>query len=511
MKAFALILRAALLLGCAILPATAAPQKPNVLFIAVDDLRPDFGAYGNTAVKSPHLDRLAAEGLLFQRAYCQMSICMPSRASVLSGFRPESIKKTGRVSGHVPANTVTLPQLFRNHGYTTVSIGKVYHENNDDPNGWVRRHTDTFYENYNGYCSGYQLPANKATVENYLCGKRKQGLPASNITEITDTPDAKTPDGIIAQRAIEELQKFKKTGEPFFLATGFYRPHLPLTAPKKYWDLYDRQQVSLPANFRQPDDGIPRYDWDEVRRYGDCPLKGPMPEAKAKEIIHGYYASVTFVDAQIGKVLDELRRLGLDKNTIIVLWSDNGWNLGDHGRFSKFTNHESSTRIAMMLKIPWLPGKPATPALTELVDIYPTLAELCRLPAPGYLEGTSVVPLLTKPQRLWKTGVFSCLYKGKERTIRTDRYRLIEHPGGQLELYDHTTDPAEDHNLAKDPAHAGTLKKLQAALQAGWRAAKPIKFDRSSRLYPVGRSAVVECAGSLPENSGAELARSDKR
>ena len=442
--------------------------KPNVLFIVVDDLRPDFGCYGNRGVISPNMDRLAAEGLLFQRAYCQFPLCMPSRASVLSGFRPESINKTLRVTGRVPAKTVTLPQLFRNNGYTTVSIGKVYHENDDDPAGWVRRYTDTFGEG-NGYCSGYQLEEDRALVQNYLHGKR----PASPIAEITDTPDEKFPDGIIAQHAIEELRKFKQSGEPFFLAPGFYRPHMPETAPKKYWDMYDVSKITLPADFHQPDDGIPRYDWDEVRRYGDCPRSGPMPEAKAREIIRGYHASVTFVDTQVGKVLRELRRLGLDKNTIVLLWSDNGWNLGNHGRFSKETDYEPSAHITMMLKVPWLPGKQVTTALVELVDIYPTLAELCRLSAPDYLEGTSVVPLLADSQCPWKTAAFSCLFGAKARTIRTDRYRLIEHPGGQLELYDHRNDPAEDKNLAANPAFAATLKELQAALQAGWYAAKP--------------------------------------
>jgi iduronate 2-sulfatase len=300
-----------------------------------------------------------------------------------------------------------------------------------------------------------------------------QGLPASAIVEITDTPDEKTPDGIIARRAVEELHKFQETGAPFFLAVGFYRPHMPLTAPRKYWGLYDRARVKPPADFRQPDDGIPRYDWEEVRRYGDCPWKGPMPEAKAAEIIQGYHASVTFVDAQIGKVLDAIRCLRLDKNTIVVLWSDNGWSLGEHGRFSKYTNYETSTHIVLMLKVPWLPAQPASPALVELVDLYPTLAELCRLPAPENLEGKSVVPLLTDSHRPWKIAAFSCLHKDRERTIRDRRYRLIEHPDGQLELYDHQTDPAEDHNLAKDPAHAAILKRLQSSLSAGWHAAGP--------------------------------------
>jgi len=300
----------------------------------------------------------------------------------------------------VPAGTVTLPQLFRNHGYVTVSAGKVYHDNDDDPAGWVRRYTDTFDSEgkwCDGYCSGYQLEKNRALVQNYLQGKRGQGLPASSITEITDTPDEKTPDGIIARRAIEELRKFKETGEPFFLAAGFYRPHMPLTAPKKYWDMYDRAEIKLPTDFRQRDDGIPRGDWDEVRRYGDCPWKGPMPEQKAKEIVHGYHASISFVDAQVGKVLNELHRLGLDGNTVVVLWSDNGWSLGEHGRFSKYTNYETSTHITMMFRVPWLPSQPPTSALVELVDIYPTLAELCRLQPPAYLEVRALPRCLLTP------------------------------------------------------------------------------------------------------------------
>jgi arylsulfatase A-like enzyme len=454
------------------LPGDPPGSKPNVLFIIVDDLRPELGCYGKTEVRSPNMDRLASEGLLFRRAYCQFALCMPSRSSVLSGFRPESIHKTLRVSGHVPKGTVTLPQLFRNNGYATVSIGKVYHMNNDDPAAWARRYTDTFSEG-NGYCSGYQLAANRDLVQNYFHGKR----PASPIVESVDAPDAAHPDARIATHAVEELRKFKASGEPFFLAAGFYRPHMPCTAPKKYWDLYDRKDIRLPANFKPVEDEIPRPDWDEVRRYGDCPRHGAMPEDKAREIIHGYHASVSFVDAQIGEVLDELRSLGLDRNTVVVLWGDNGWNLGDHGRWSKMTDYETSTRVAMMLKVPWMAGNRKTDALVELVDIYPTLCELCRLLPPAYLEGTSVLPLLANPQRPWKAAAFSCLFDTKSRTLRTDRYRLIEHPDGQIELYDHGTDPAEDHNLAKDPAFAGTLRGLQAALEAGWRGVRPARSD----------------------------------
>lgn len=479
------MLCAACVMGSAGRVPAADGVRPNVLFIAVDDLNPILGCYGDPVVRSPNMDRLAAEGLLFRRAYCQTALCMPSRSSLLSGYRPETLQnRAGPLTGKAPAATVTLPQLFRNAGYTTVSVGKVYHYNNDDPDGWVRRYADTFLaegEWSSGYCSGYQLPANRALVQNYLQGKRlREGLPASPITEITDTPDENTPDGVIAQRAIEELQQFRQSGARFFLALGFYRPHMPLTAPKKYWDLYDRAQFALPANFRQPDDGIPRDDWGEVRRYGDCPISGPMPEDKAREIIHGYHASVTFVDAQIGKVLDELRRLGLDKQTVVILWSDNGWHLGDHGRWSKPTNFESATRIALMAAVPGMPSNRQTDALVELIDIYPSLCELCRLPPPDYLEGTSFVPLFKSPDQPWKSAAFTCLTDYSTRSIRTERYRFIQRASGRNELYDCRNDPAENHNLADDPASQQIVTALQEALRAGWRGAQPATLKSHS-------------------------------
>lgn len=455
-----------------------ALDRPNVLFIAVDDLNPMLGCYGHAAARSPHMDRLASEGLLFRRAYCQTALCMPSRSSLLSGYRPETLRnKAGPLTGNAPPGTTSLPRLFRDQGYTTVSVGKVYHHNDDDPEGWVRRHTETFEAEdqwCSGYCSGYRSPANRALVKNYLQGMRlKKGEPASPITEVTDTPDDETPDGFIAGRAIEELRGFKETGEAFFLAAGFYRPHMPLTAPKKYWDIYDRASFSLPANFRQADDGIARGDWSEVRRYGDCPASGPMPEDKAREIIHGYHASITFVDAQIGTLLDEFRRLGLDRNTVVVLWSDNGWHLGDHGRWSKPTNFETATRITLMISAPGMPRGQKTDALVELIDIYPSLCELCRLPPPAYLEGTSFAPLLRSPDLPWKKAAFSCLLDYTTLSIRTDRYRFIQRASGQDELYDCRADPSENHNLASDPASRGALEEMRALLRAGWRAARP--------------------------------------
>ena len=453
--------------------------RPNVLFIAVDDLRPDLGCYGHPIVKSPNLDRLAAEGLLFCRAYCQTALCMPSRSSLLSGYRPETLRnQAGPLSGKAPPETVTLPQQFRRGGYTTVSIGKVYHYNNDDPDGWVRRYTDTFAEsgaNCDGYCAGYRLPENIAKLPNYFQPRRgpTASLPRPSMSECMDVPDDVCPDGTVAQRAIEELANFKSSGEPFFLAVGFYRPHMPWTPPKKYWDWYEREKISLPANYSAPDDGIPRDDWEEVRRYGDAPETGRVAPEKAREMIHAYYASVSFVDAQVGKVLDELRRSELDRNTIVILWSDNGWNLGDHGRWSKPTNYETCARIVLMISAPGMPKNSKTDALVELIDIYPSLCELCGLSLPGYLEGTSFVPLLQSPERPWKTAAFTCLTDYTTQSIRTDRYRFIQRASGANELYDCLSDPAEDHNLASDIGSQKVLQEMQAALHVGWRSAQP--------------------------------------
>lgn len=459
-----------LLMSLLAVSTAVAAERPNVLFIAVDDLRPELGCYGHPMVKSPNMDALAGRGLLFEHAYCQTAVCMPSRVSVLSGYRPESVGFTGKFSPNVAKQATSLPQLFRNAGYTTVSIGKVYHTNTDDPEGWVRRYTDTFAEGdmCQGYSSGYQLKSNLDVLKNYF--KRRSpnpadALPRPNSCEISESPDEARPDGIIALRAMEELRAFKKSGEPFFLATGFYRPHLPFTPPKKYWDLYERDQIKLPPNGNPIRHGITEHNWNELRRYGDIPVDGPVSDAKAKELIHGYYASVSFTDTQIGKVLAELKRLELDGNTVVVLWGDHGWFLGEHQWWSKHTSHEYATRASMMICVPGKTSGQKTDALVELVDIYPTLCELTGIAPPDYLEGKSFVPLIANPERPWKKAAFSEI--GKVRTIRTRRYRLLRHRDGQLELFDYKKDPGETVNVAAHSEYKEILKNLSGQLETG--------------------------------------------
>lgn len=462
-------------------PALAEPAaknaKPNVLFISVDDLRPELGCYGKATMKTPNMDKIASQGIVFESAFCQIAICMPSRVSVLSGYRPETVLSGKIESDKFPKGMIPLPQLFRNEGYTAVSIGKIFHYNDDGTKFWDRKYTDTFHEQaaHHGWCSGYQLEANKSVFANYGRSLTRNGVdklvrPAS--VEISNAPDEAYPEGIIAKTAVEELRKLKAAGKPFFLATGFYRPHLPFVVPKKYWDIYNRDDIHLPANSAPVIDGVTKYDWNELRRYGDIPNQGPLSGEKAKELIHGYYASVSFSDAMIGKVLDELKKLGLDKNTIIVLWGDHGWNLGEHGWWCKHTNYETSTRTVMLASAPGMKKNIRTEALVELIDLYPSLCELTGIKAPDYLEGTSFVPLMKNPKQPWKKAAFSMI--GGARTIRTKEYRLIEHSkSGAIELFDHKIDPGETRNVAEKLPYKKIKKELLQQLDAGWKTAIP--------------------------------------
>ena len=474
LKTTAVLGSSSTMLSCMTSTNSKAAEKSNILFIAVDDLRPELGCYGNEQIKSPNMDRLAKQGLLFDRAYCQTPVCMPSRVSVLSGYRPESFGFSYQFSSKkLPTQTVSLPQLLKDEGYTTVSIGKIYHYNNDDPEGWTRRHKDTFHEGdlCQGYCSGYQLESNLKVFDNYFKDISAANLPRPSSCEISDSPDNAHPDGKIAFRAIEELRKLKNDDKPFFLATGFYRPHLPFTAPKKYWDLYKRKDITLPSNPQPVENGITRGKWDELRRYGDIPKNGPVSEEKSRELLHGYYASVSFADTQIGKLLAELERLELAKNTLIILWGDHGWNLGEHGWWCKRINVETSTRTAMMISVPWMQKGKTTKALVELVDIYPTICELATIKPPFHIEGTSFASLIEDPQRSWKKAVFSEI--GNARTIRTNRYRLIKHENNRFELFDHNKDSGENVNVAGNSEYADILEALKTQLEEGWRAARP--------------------------------------
>jgi len=472
---------AALLAGA----AAAATPRPNVLFIAVDDLRCALGCYGDPVAVTPHIDRLAERGMVFRRAYCQQAVCNPSRASLMTGRRPDTIKvwdlKT-HFRDAIP-DIVTLPQYFKNHGYWTRSIGKVYHGNGrpaKDPPSWseppledVRLDAEVRY----------------ATPHN-LEGK---GL-KRDATEAADVPDNHYIDGIVGDEAIQALRALKRKGKPFFLAVGFRKPHLPFCAPKKYWDLYDPAKIPLPVPAHHPE-GAPELavrSWKEVEGYRDIPDDGRFSEKQIRRLRHGYYACVSFTDAQVGRLLDELDRLQLTNRTVVILWGDHGYQIGEQGLWTKANNYELATRAPLILSVPGQPNAGGRcDALVEFVDIYPTLADICGLPAPPGVEGISMKPLLENPGRPWKKAAFSEYPRDRTSNrhhghgdfmgyaVRTTRYRYVEWrewTSGKVvarELYDHEYDPLESKNLAAEPARQGVLEKLSRMLRAGWRAALP--------------------------------------
>jgi iduronate 2-sulfatase len=449
--------------GC----ATAAPL--NVLFLVVDDFRPALGCYGDPLAHTPKIDRLAARGLIFERAYAQEALCGPSRASVLTGRRPGTFPAiaAGHMEVHYRAtlpNVVTLPQMFKEQGWHTESIGKVNHTYPPiyDPPSWSEPEHIFDIPKRDEYLSpenrtrGFIDPMSKGTA-----------------TESLDVPDDAYQDGQAAQLAIESLARLKD--QPFFLALGFKRPHLPWTAPKKYWQLFDQKKFALHDDYRENHAFPWRFEWwpgsGEMRNYTDVPRDTDISPDKTAELRQGYYASVAFIDAQVGRVIAELDRLKLTDNTIIVLWGDQGYHLGENGQWGKKTNTELDLRVPLIVIAPGH-THPATrtSALVELLDLFPTLAQLAQAAPPPGLEGTSLIPLLAEPRTQGREAVFSEYTRGPitGRSVRNARYRFNEWSNvksGQIvdrELYDITTDPLQRRNLATDPAHAELARSLAA-------------------------------------------------
>lgn len=457
-------------------------SRRNVLFIAVDDLRPQLGCYGDVYARTPHMDAIAARGVVFERAYCQQAVCGPSRASLLTGLRPDTIRVydlTTPFRRAVP-DAVTLPQLFRKHGYHTENIGKVFHghELMNDRESWSvpeRLHMVTKRDQY-------------ALRENQPAEEWTKTV----ATERAAVNDDAYIDGRVATDAVETLNRIKD--RPFFLGVGITKPHLPFTAPSKYWDLFDRAKLPLAGNPQNARDAasfaIPAYS--ELRSYADFPKDGPIPEAKMREAMHGYYAATAYADACIGRVFGELERLKLAQNTVIVLWGDHGWHLGEHGHWGKSTNFEVATRAPLIVSAPGITRRARCRRLVEFVDIYPSLAELCAVPAPANLEGESFVPLLTQPDRAWKRAAFSqyprpsnaaaqstdSILKGDVMgyTMRTETFRYTEWRRGsdviEAELYDHRNDPGETVNVARQPGYQEDMKGVRKQMEAGWRGAR---------------------------------------
>jgi len=446
----------------------AAAGRPNVLFIAVDDLRVELGCYGDTLAKSPNIDRLAGRGTLFTRAYCQQAVCNPSRASALTGLRPDTLRVWDLPTHfrEYRPDVVTLPQLFKQNGYHARNIGKMFHnyrqdEYQGDPASWsvpARLHYGSHYDDH-PVVDG-KPPADHATLDK---------------TECRDVSDEAYLDGRVAAEAVEALREMAEMEQPFFFAVGFWKPHLPFNAPKRYWDRYDRSQVDLPENPEAPV-GVPPLALQDYRVDSKKTLTGD----DVRELRHGYYAATTYLDAQVGKVLDELDRLALRDRTIIVLWSDHGFHLGEHGLWSKTTCFELDARVPLIVATPDHPGGQRAEGLVELVDLYPTLADLCGLAPPEDLAGTSLRPILEDPAAEVKDVAITqnprppyC--RGKDPkvmgySIRTGRFRYTEwrrFDDGRAvarELYDHAEDPRETVNVAERPEHQASVKRLAKRL-----------------------------------------------
>jgi arylsulfatase A-like enzyme len=490
-------------LGAPSLAGAAAPaNRPNVLFIAVDDLRPEFGAYGKDYIKSPNLDRIAKAGITFNRAYVQQAVCSPTRSSLMTGTRPDTTKVWDLETHFRDAlpNVVTLGQHFKNHGYFVQGMGKIYHGSLDDPQTWSVPWQTPKTAQY-GLAENLALNARQNAVTEPDGPPKKKGEKKKKAAtpknsrgpafEGADVPDDTFQDGKVAALAVSTLRDISQKKEPFFLAVGFIKPHLPFVAPKKYWDLYDAAKIQLAPNKFRPKDA-PEYSilpGGELRNYHAIP-EGSIPDDLARQLKHGYYAAISYMDAQVGKVLDELDRLGLAKNTIVILWGDHGWKLGEHDAWCKHSTVENDTNGALLLSVPGMKNAGAkTNGLVEFVDVYPTLADLAGLPLPSHLEGVSFKPLLEDPKRPWKQAAFSQYPRpaGKSGSgplmgysMRTERYRFTVWVGRDdhskidaIELYDHQTDPQENTNVAKLPAHAALMDRLMVQWRAGWQGAKP--------------------------------------
>ena len=539
MKSLLVVFFGLIIPSFSLLAADGAPAKPNVLFIVVDDLRPELGCYGRDYIHSPNIDALARRGMVFDRAYCQQAVCSPSRTTVMTGVRPDT-SKVWDLNTHFRTalpEVVTLGQHFKQNGYFVQGMGKIYHGGFDDPPTWsvpwqkpkapvyalpenVALRKDKIAgepdgdkgDNSGADPKSYSLPgttapaktdpaidpANQTTKKNG--GKKKaagdEGGKANvrgPIYEAADVADNTYEDGKVADLAVTTLDEISKKKEPFFLAVGFIKPHLPWVSPKKYWDMYDPAKIELAPNQFLPVDA-PAYAINpndgEFRAYKGVPPQGAVPPEVQHKLKQAYFAGVSYTDAQVGRVIAELDRLGLRENTIIVLWGDHGWKLGEHAAWGKHTNVENDVNAPLIVSVPSMKNAGThTSALVEFVDIYPTLCDLAGMSLPAHLEGSSVKPLLDDPKRNWKTAAFSQYPRsgGKSGagqlmgyTMRTDRYRLTVWVGradhskvDAVELYDHQTDPQENTNVAKDAANADLVKRLMEQWSKGWQAAKP--------------------------------------
>lgn len=442
--------------------------QPNILFIPIDDLRPQLCCYGQDQMITPHIDALADTGTLFHRPYCQVPVCGASRASLLSGLRPlrDRFVSYDTWTENDAPDICTLPQHFRENGYTTVSNGKVFHHRPDCADrSWSEEPWHPF-SHYTGTWRNYLNEKNRK-----LDNSKEHRGPAYECMDVIDNAYF---DGQIADKTVEDIRRLARQDTPFFLAAGFVKPHLPFNAPKKYWDYYDFAKIECAKNPFKPENAPDEamHHWGELRQYFDIPGNGrPLSEEMSRHLIHGYYAATSYVDAQVGKIIAELDAAGVRDNTIIILWGDHGWQLGEHGLWCKHCNFNTSLWAPLIVNTPWASERNECNALVEFVDIYPSLCELAQIPVPEHAEGVSFTSLLDSPNQNWKNAAFSRYESGE--SVRTNEYLYTEwtNDDGEMTarmLYDHRVDPEENCNIAEKPEMADDVAALHSILEKGW-------------------------------------------
>ena len=453
-------------------------NRHNILFIAIDDMRPEIGCYGGPQVKTPHIDTLASKGVLFNRAYCNVAVCGASRASLMTGVLPTK----GRFRNYLTRadedapDATTMAEAFKNAGYTTISNGKVFHHTTDsEKESWSE--------------PAWRAPSAKHGAQDPDTHSKLSARKRGRIYESADVADNAYPDGKVAEKTIADLRKLTKSNKPFFLACGFIKPHMPFYAPKKYWDLYKREEIQLADNrFRPKNAPSQLRGSDEFRSYHLADMKENSDEFH-RVMRHGYLACVSYVDALVGSVLAELKAQGLEKNTIVVIWGDHGWHLGEHEFWGKHNTMHLATRVPLIVTVP---GKKSgkTEALTETSDIFPTLCELTGIPVPKTVQGKSFVSVLDAPDKPFRNMVYTRFGNGAAAV--TDQFNYTSYDGKAHMLYDLKKDPKENVNVAGDQAYAETLTKMKAMLAVRLKEAadakglgKPVKIQKPKKKISV--------------------------
>lgn len=491
--------------------------KPNILFISIDDLRPTLGSYGDSIAITPNIDQLAAEGMTFRQTFAQVAVCAPSRASLMTGLRPDSTRvwHLGDKFRDIKPNAVTMPQHFSKFGYYTVNLGKIFHNymadsiSWDEPDlrparykqpDWLKRDGETFY-------ISEEVNRSQAIKRDSLLRLRPvryaDGWNTGPAWEAAAVHDTMYYDGAQTELAKKTLTRLAKKDKPFYMGLGYFRPHLPFTVPKKYWDLYDLEKIPLAANPNVPKNapGFTMNSMYELRHYDGFNLIGhpqssyKMSEDTSRILKHGYYASVSYVDALLGNLIAHMKEIGIYDNTIIIIWGDHGWKLGDHNSWGKMTNYNIDLQVPMIIRYPNQENRGVqTFEITELIDMFPSLCELAGIEVPDYIQGTSFAPLIKDPKRAWKDAAFSQFHRRPKvsadgnrymgYSINTKKYHYIEwytwnHKTGtrgelkDIELYDRENDPNETANIATQKSLSKVIEELSKKLAGGWKKAQP--------------------------------------